>query len=334
MNEDSILKGIRENEWIDWEGKASVYYWNYSFRKKNELNDLIRKVNPHTVFVNGLYSFYFNIMPVWYSIKKADTSVVWSARGMLHTGALAQKAFKKRLLLSVIKLFGIHKKVVWHATDEREQNFIQQKMGAVRICIAGNYPNLLTHLPIHTKNSGELILGTIALISPMKNHKAVIEALQNCKGTIKWLIYGPVKDEQYWNSCLQLIRELPQNIQVVYKGELPPSQLSSAFNEIQVFIMPSESENFGHAIIEALSAGKPVITTITTPFHGIGKVKAGIAVELNELPKSLTHSINYFSAMAIEEYSSYSKAAVAFASSYISIDELTQRYQKLFQINV
>lgn len=332
MNETEMLNGIKVNEWMDWEGKAKVYYWDYSLNKRKELKQLMNAVDPQTVFVNGLYSFYFNQLPVWYSVKKSSVKIVWSARGMLHSGALAQKSLKKKIFLSVVKLFNLHKRVVWHATDEREVKFIKQKMGDVQVMIAGNYPNLISpSLPLH-KEPGHLILGTVALISPMKNHKAVIESLQHCKGAIQWIIYGPIKEDAYWNECLQLIHQLPSNIEVVYKGELPPSQLSSALAQMHVFIMPSESENFGHAILEALSAGKPVITTTTTPFTQVNKKQAGTAVELNGLTGSLTKAIEQFGAMGNDEYKSYCENAIAFASTHISVNELTEQYQQLFQI--
>jgi glycosyltransferase involved in cell wall biosynthesis len=331
MNETEILKGIKSNEWIHWEGKANVYYWDYSFSQRKELMELIKLVKPDTIFINGLYSLYFNLLPLWYSLKTSQAKVVWSARGMLHGGALAQKAFKKKIFLSLIKLFRLHKKVVWHATDEREVHFIKQTMGDVQVMIAGNYPNLIEQLPVQTKISGQLVLGTVALISPMKNHKAIVEALQNCSASIKWLIYGPVKDDAYWNECLQLIHQLPSNIEVVYKGELPPHQLSTALDPMHVFIIPSESENFGHAILEALSAGKPVITTTTTPFHQLTQQKAGIAVDVDGLETSLTRAIDHFSGMQQDPYSEFCRQAVVVAKNHVSIDELTGQYQKLFQ---
>ncbi|HEX4957157.1 MAG TPA: glycosyltransferase [Lacibacter sp.] len=330
MNETETLKEIKTNEWINWEGKANVYYWNYSFSKRKELIGLIKFIKPDTIFINGLYSLYFNLLPLWYSLKTSQIKVVWSARGMLHGGALAQKAFKKKIFLFLIKLFRLHKKVVWHATDEREVHFIKQTMGDVQVKIAGNYPNLIEQLPVLTKNSGQLVLGTVALISPMKNHKAIIEALHNSTVPIKWMIYGPVKDDAYWKECLQLIRQLPSHIEVVYEGELPPTQLTAALSRLHVFVLPSESENFGHAILEALSAGKPVITTVTTPFYQLAEQKAGMAVSLQGLAASLTRAIQQMYSMPQDEYEMYCVQAAAYARDHVSTAALTHQYEQLF----
>ncbi len=333
MNESVLLQGIKVNEWSSWEGKAKVYYWNYSFGKRKALLSLITSVNPHTVFINGLYSLYFNLLPLWYSLNHTTARVIWSARGMLHNGALAQKAFKKKTFLAAVKLLKLHQRVIWHATDEKEAEYISQKMGNVNVLVAGNYPKRIQDLPVLEKRAGKLILGTVALISPMKNHKAIAEALQKCNGSVTWLIYGPVKDQQYWNECLQLIQQLPANIEVTYRGELAPDKLTEALQAIHVFIMPSESENFGHALYEALSAGKPVITTTTTPFYKLQEKRAGFAVSLNQLTSSLTDAVNYFLQMEQVEYDAYCMHALTFAQSHISIEELSNQYQKLLVSN-
>ncbi|HRD43302.1 MAG TPA: glycosyltransferase, partial [Ferruginibacter sp.] len=106
-----------------------------------------------------------------------------------------------------------------------------------------------------------LKLVTIALIIPMKNHLLVLEALQKCTFDVEYGIYGPVKDEQYWNLCEQQIQLMPSHIKVEYKGNLPPGGVEAALKQSDVFIMPSQSENFAHALAEALSAGLPVITS-------------------------------------------------------------------------
>ena len=81
---------------------------------------------------------------------------------------------------------------------------------------------------------------------------------------IEYNIYGPVKDKPYWDECLACIKKLPANIKVNYHGDIPPAEIVHALATNHVFILPSKSENYGHAIYEALSAGRPVITSNTT----------------------------------------------------------------------
>ena len=335
MNEADKLKGIKINEWMNWEHKAEVMYWNYSWTAREELKNIIQEVKPNSIFINGLFSLYFNILPLKYGIaySKLHTGsrVVLSARGMLHPGALSQKPLKKKLFLLLFKLFGWHQQIRWHATDEQEINYIRNEVGAsVNAEIAGNFPNLLPVASAPEKKTNELVMGTVALISPMKNHLEIIKALQTLEATITWHIYGPVKDAAYWQQCKELIQRLPSTISVQYHGELPPAELASAMNEFQLFIMPSKSENFGHALLEAFSAGKPVITTNTTPFKNLQKEKAGVTVSATSLASELPEAIRFFAAMQQDEFSVYAANAATFARNFFAAEQLRKQYQHLF----
>ncbi len=354
--ETSLLEGVQVNTWMEWgkeevdedvevkakaevevedKVKARVYYWQYGWAAKTQLLNLLDAISPDVVYINGIYSLYFNFFPLWYAVqykaKKKSLKIVLAARGMLHDGALSQKSSKKKPFLFLFKLLGLHKVVCWHATDEREAGFIQTAMGnKVQVKVAANFPNLLPVIAGPGKNEHELLLGTIALISPMKNHLAVLQALQNSTATITWFIYGPVKDEVYWNECKTLIGQLPANINIVYKGELPPPQLQQAMQQFQVFIMPSKSENFGHAIMEALSAGKPVITTTTTPFVDLEEANSGYAINPDQLIEGLQNAIHSFAVMDAEEFAVSSNATQVYLSTKTDAASLRAAYQSMF----
>ena len=335
MNESEVFPGIKVNEWNNWEQIAKVMYWNYKGASQNSLQELYKEVRPDIIFINGLFSLHFNLLPlraaISFSSKYKDCKVVLSARGMLHPGALSQKKFKKKIFLIFFKLFGWQHKVQWHATDEQELKFIQQQFGELtNIKVAGNFPNLLTQTKAPDKREHELIMGTVALISPMKNHLQVLTALQSVQAKIVWHIYGPVKEETYWQQCKQLIQQLPSNIEVHYHGELPPAERSKTMEEFQLFIMPSKSENFGHAILEALSAGKPVITTSTTPFKHLQQVNAGYTVAVDQLETELPRAIQHFATMQQHEFNDCIQAAATYARGFVSTDQLQQQYQHLF----
>ncbi|NCU06106.1 MAG: glycosyltransferase family 4 protein [Chitinophagaceae bacterium] len=336
MNEQSTLPGISVNKWMDWERKAKVYYRDYAGSNHFQLKELIASVNPDTIFINGLFSLHFNIRPLQHAVayckQHPNCRLILSARGMLHPGALSQKSFKKKIFLAFFKLAGWHKAVYWHATDEQELQYIKQQFGeTMNVLVAGNFPNLLPAASMPVKKANELILGTIALISPMKNHVAVLNVLQKSTAAIQWHIYGPVKDAAYWKECEAIIAKLPENIQVKYHGELSPADKTKAMEQFQVFIMPSKSENFGHALLEALSAGKPVITTNTTPFKHLQDVHAGFTAEINRLDEDLSIAIEKFAAMNDVELTECSKAAAVFGANFVDVKLITQQYEVLFK---
>jgi glycosyltransferase involved in cell wall biosynthesis len=335
MNERSTLPGIAINKWTDWEGKAKVYYRDYAGNNHFQLKELVASVSPDAIFINGLFSLHFNIRPMQYAVayckQQPNCKLILSARGMLHPGALTQKSLKKKIFLNFFKMAGWHKAVHWHATDEQELHYIKQQFGTnMNVLVAGNFPDLLPVASMPQKKANELILGTIALISAMKNHLAVLQALQKSSAIIQWHIYGPVKDAAYWKECEALIAKLPSTVKVIYHGELSPADKTKAMEEFQVFIMPSKSENFGHALLEALSAGKPVITTNTTPFKQLHDFKAGYTADINRLQEELTIAVDKFAAMNDNELTEYRHAAAVFGANFVDVQLIREQYDVLF----
>ena len=334
--EDKPIENIIVDQWVDWKGKAKVYYNSsrkpdISFYKK-----AYHKIKPSVIFINGLYSLYYNIKPLIaaqsFIKKNLQTKIILSPRGMLHPGALSQKRHKKKIFFLVFKYLGIQKNIIWHATDDKEVHFIRSKFRDARITIAGNFPKLSKPMPTQVKERGKLIMGTIALISPMKNHLEIIKDLHSIKQQITWHIYGPVKDQAYWDLCNKAINDLPSNIQVVYHGSIPPDKVTLALEQMQVFILPSKSENFGHSICEALSAGRPVITTDTTPYSQLQDFKAGFTINNQKLSEELIKSIQLFAEMGSIDFDTYVENSINYIRKKMDIEKIKSQYQNLFSI--
>jgi glycosyltransferase involved in cell wall biosynthesis len=66
---------------------------------------------------------------------------------------------------------------------------------------------------------------------------------------------------------------------VVFTGELDATRKWTALSAADLFVMPSDFENFGNSIVEALLSGIPVITTTSTPWEMLPAEGAGWFVE-------------------------------------------------------
>lgn len=323
---DGSMLQVQKDIWTNYED-TPAFYASQRFLKTQNILKLLEEKKPAILFINGIYSWYFNLLPLLFA--KGARKIV-SVRGMLHPGALSQKALKKKVYLLLWKLLGIHRSCEFHATTAEEKHFIEKVFGKrVKIWVAGNFPKVLDyHVPPY-KQEGALTLISVALISPMKNHLLVLQALKNSNYNIEYLIYGPIKEDSYWKECLELIEEMPSNIEVVYKGEIVPDKIPGALEEAHVFILPSKSENFGHALYEAMTAGKPVITSHFTPWHNLKENNAGLNVSIDNTTE-IQSAIDFFAGADNETMQTWSKAARAFALKSVDVDKIKGQYLEMF----
>lgn len=328
LNPRTPLTGIEVNKWNNWKDICRVFYWDNKFSDLPRLKLLLQESKSDIVFVNGVYSFFYNILPILFFNRQP---VVLSARGMLKPEALQQKAFKKKVFLRVFKMMKWEKKVSFHATDDEEAAGIYELFGkGIKVHVAGNFPNILDIKSPPQKQPGKLSIITISLMNRIKNHLEVLKALKKVHGEVVYTIYGPVHDTKYVEEVLEVIRTMPKNIIVNYKGELRPDLVPECLSKSQVFVLPSKSENFGHSIFEALSAGRPVITSVNTPWKRLQDYKAGETVDLEKSPESLLTALQSYIDMDTIEYEDHCRAARVYAEASVNIDNLKQQYFNLF----
>lgn len=325
--DDQPLTGIVQDEWNDFEnGTAQVFYLSAPNKKFTTIKKLVNTIHPDLIFINGLYSPLFTLAALF---SKASKKIL-SVRGMLHPGALSQKSLKKKIYLALLKWIVSRNKVVFHATDLREESYIHKIFGKnAKVCIAQNFPTTAQSDPHLISVNGELKIVSIALISPMKNHTLVLEGLKEIATPVQYDIYGPIKDAAYWEKCIQLIDLLPSNIKVNYKGSIQPSQVIHELKNYHYLVQPSKSENFGHSIYEALSCGLPVITSHFTPWNHLETNKAGWNVDIHN-PGSMKEVLNKAIMVNKNEYAEWSRSAKLFASNQINLKAIRNQYNELF----
>ncbi|MDQ6902757.1 MAG: glycosyltransferase [Bacteroidota bacterium] len=322
----AALEDIVTGEWVSYNDSTKIWY-----AAPEKISDTMVKqveiIKPDVLFIIGIFSWHFNIVPLLYC--KAPKKIL-STRGMLHPGALSQKRWKKRIYLRLFKLLEYQHKVQFHATDEEEHRYISKYFSGIpEIFTAGNFPNKINALPFLPKQPGHLKLISVAVISPMKNILLVLQALGQVNAEIQYNIYGPVKDRGYLEKCEQQIKKLPPNIKVVIHKEIKPDKLKEALSSAHVFVLPSKSENFGHAIYEALSAGRPVITSYNTPWSKLRLSFAGINISVEDT-HGLTEAINFFADIDEQALLKWQQGAIDYSEKAIDMEKIRSGYKAMF----
>lgn len=331
---DGTQLGIVSDQWIDFEGKAMVFYASDKNKGFSGISRLLQDVSPDIVYINGLFSLFATVYPLVYNAwhSKTGLKVIIAPRGMFQKGALALKASKKTYYLMVMKPFMKRGNVAWHATDEQEKQDILKNIGKkASISVAGNVPAIIQEGNPVDFTGKELRLVTVALVARKKNHLTFLRVLRNYTGErpIVYDIYGPVKDEDYWRECRQIMNEMPANVTVSYKGAVEPPLVAGILSNYHCFVLPTLGENFGHSIFEAMAAGLPVIISDKTPWQNIDKKGAGWIFDLNvngDFERALEELITTSS----EELKNKGEKAKSLAKEYLENAGLEERYEEMF----
>jgi glycosyltransferase involved in cell wall biosynthesis len=184
-----------------------------------------------------------------------------------------------------------------------------------------------------SKKEGELKVVFISRIHPKKNLKKAIEFLKYVEGKIEFNIYGPLEDKKYWMECLEVIKSLPSNIEVEYKGIVSHDKVNEILKEYHIFLFPTLGENFGHVISEALIGGCPVIISDQTPWKNLEKREVGWDISLSDENRFID-AIQCCVNLNNEQYNILSKNAFEYGKKLSnSIDDINQAF-RLFDIKI
>lgn len=101
---------------------------------------------------------------------------------------------------------------------------------------------------------------------------------------------------------------------VTFAGQLDEREKWAAYKAADLFVMPSDFENFGNAIVEAMVSGLPVVTTTGTPWKELPAKGAGWCVP--PTADHLTRALCEAMAMPEEARKAMGRRATDFAKRF------------------
>ncbi|MES2732317.1 MAG: glycosyltransferase family 4 protein [Bacteroidota bacterium] len=340
LGEKKPYANIQSDIWVTTEPNVHIYYASQKQLRLDKLAKLLASVAFDTVYLNSMYSLYFTIFPLLIFKGRAykDKKVVLAPRGMLAKGAMSVKSKKKEFFIRFFKFSGIQRKIIFQATDQQELLDIQRIFGLdTAVITLNNFPGSGAQYRSIIKKTGILKLICVSRVSPEKNILGLIAFLAQVRLTggeeIQMDVYGALPPTAYVEQCKDTIQFVPSNIRVSFKGELNHESLLETLIQYHFFILPTLGENFGHAIFEAMSAGRPVIISDRTPWKDLETKKVGWDIPLDK-PEAFVEIIQQCCQMGQAEYNSLSIAAWEFAKGYHSSVNLKDNYIDLFSKEV
>ena len=332
LNDTTPYTNVEADKWVEYNKGIKVFYCSPEKLSWGHIQQQVKSINPDFIYLNSMYSRYFTIYPLLMRrLGLINSKIVLAPRGMLKESAIQFKSGKKKVFLAAFRRMGLHRSIHFHATDKTEVNDVQRYFGAkALVTMASNFPGMIKDYSGSTvKKKGELLVIFIGRLHPVKNLDFLLRALKPVSGNVTLTIVGNAEDEAYVNQCKSIIKDLPSQIQVRVVGEIPNNQVGEIITQHHIFALPTQGENFGHAIFEALAAGKPVLISDQTPWRHLEKAKAGWDIPLQQ-PEQFTMALQKAVDLDQAGYEALSRGAWQFVREFVQHSELQTAYNNIF----
>ena len=331
IGDDETYKTVKRYQWSAV-GLARVFYVEPRLKGILKISSLLKTNRFDVLYLNGCYSFQFSIFPLLaMRLLHRQVPIILGPRGEFSSGALSIKAFKKYLFFFVVRLFGIYKKIIWHASTAYEATDIQKVIGgdalirvAVDLATIGENVSFLPRV-----QGAPLRVVFISRISPKKNLLGALGMLRGLVKFVRFDVYGPVEDVDYWADCCKAAELLPANIVFSYCGSLTPEEVADTLAGYDLFFFPTFGENYGHVIAEALSAGVPVLLSDTTPWRDLEQKNLGWDIPLDQSDR-FASCIEECCEKPVEEYGKWRREIRSWAVTNIGNEAAVDENRQLF----
>jgi len=159
-------------------------------------------------------------------------------------------------------------------SDQEKQELMDGGIEAARIVVRRNGVEVPESIPARSAFRAEwrippdakLVL-YLGRVEAKKSPDLLIEAFVRWRKTSPsgansiLVVSGPEKDQGYSARLRSLTSSLGISETVRFTGPLYDERKWSAYRDADVFVLPSQNENFGNSVAEAMACGTPVIVT-------------------------------------------------------------------------
>jgi len=330
LGETQFYDGVPVNQWVRRAEYTSVFYGT-TWARHREFLRLLSRDRPAAVYLNSMFSWTGAIWPLlllllWYR----EVRVVLAPRGMLKPSALYRKFWKKAPVLRFLRGLGLTQRVVFHATSQDEVSEIRQQFPGARVVLVPNVPQWPAEvLPERGPDDGVLRLVLVGRIHPIKNVHIAIESLRGLSVPCELVLVGPAEDAAYESRCRQLAAELGGAARVIFAGALDERAVREQLIRADALILPTQGENFGHAIFESFSVGTPVIISDCTIWRNLADKQAGWDLPLAE-PGAFARAVCELSSTGPKARQRLREGALSVARSFVEQQNFLGDYRRLF----
>lgn len=250
---------------------------------------------------NNSFWMFPNVYP-FRAIKKSGNSsckLVNAPRGTLAKWSLKHHWFQKKLFGSFGGQYAAMSATdMWHATCEKEYEEIRglgYKQPVAIVPIGIDLPEIETHVKEDAGRTRKVVF--FGRLHKVKGVDRLVCAWEQVvREGWELVIAGPDCGMLETLKGIVAERKLPR---VSFVGEINGPAKYEFLAGGDIYVLPSDTENFGVTVAEALASGTPVIASQGTPWQGLERERCGRWVPIGVEP--LTAALKELMVMSDEE---------------------------------
>ena len=225
--------------------------------------------------------------------RSRNVPYIVTIHGELNEWNLQQKRLKKQIYMTAIQRGILQKSAALHAITQAESNRIRQLEIETPVAMIPNgihteefenLPDRSQFVSRYPELENKLIVLFLGRIQQKKGLDILAQAFGNLVRTrhdVRLVVAGPDEDNTL-TEVKTILKSHGALEKAVFPGMLTGEQKLEALSAADIFALTSYSEGFSVALLEALSAGLPLVITDECNFPEVGDSRAGFVVRPNE----------------------------------------------------
>jgi glycosyltransferase involved in cell wall biosynthesis len=258
----------------------------YSISLAKKLKKILKATDEKVVLhFHNQYNLFFFLKLTSKKLREKAT-IAYTVHSYIWHGDWGgiEETVKKRYFQEI---FCLQNADICFVLNEKTRSNIERYIGITgnKIILVNNGVNTNVYKPLaedekaSTKNKygldGKRVFVQVGSVCERKNQLKSLELLlplmKEDSNTV-FCYAGGIISEEYQNAIVNYATENGVCNQIRYLGEIPPGKmLNDIYNIAEAMIFPSTAEGFSLVVIEALSAGIPVIVQSSLQFKLIDK---------------------------------------------------------------
>ena len=248
------------------------------------------------VHLTGVYNF--PTFPTLFACRMFNKPVVWSPRGALQRWEGSSRRVLKAVWDFLWYNLTDRPHLMLHCTSQDEAREIGARLPNLRSAVIPNGVEVPPALN-RTRDHGRLRLLYIGRLDPKKGIEELLKACSMLPQRNFQLGIAGWGAASYASRLKEQIDQLGLNHKVQMMGEVLGEAKKHLFENSDVALVPSHTENFALVVAESLAHAVPVIASKGTPWRDLEVKKCGLWVDND--PATLANAIVSISTMPLEE---------------------------------